>query len=382
MRGDRRRRPPRDLEHRGAGPSTTPRSTRPPPRSPRSSPAAGGRLRSVRRRAEMATLTYMPTEHVPVLASELIDLLDPHPGETAVDCTFGGGGHARLVAERLGPGGTLVCIDRDPAAERALRTSSTDELELRDAVRARRLRRRPRRARRARACAPTSSTWTSASPRCSSTPRSAGFSYTYDAPLDMRMDPEQELSAADVVNEWPRGAARRRSLREYGEERHARSIAARDRAPPPARDHGGAGRGDPRGGAARLPLRPRPSREADLPGDPDRRQRRARLARPGAPGGLGPAARPAAAWRRSRSTRSRTAASSASSPTAPAAASARPSCRSACAAASRRRSCSPGGRSPRPPRRSSATRARTRRACARARKLTRGAAADDERNGA
>ena len=59
---------------------------------------------------------YMPTQHVPVLASELIELLDPHPGETAVDCTFGGGGHARLVGERLGAGGTLICIDRDPAA--------------------------------------------------------------------------------------------------------------------------------------------------------------------------------------------------------------------------------------------------------------------------
>ena len=66
----------------------------------------------------MATLMYVPTEHVPVLATELIDLLDPHPGETAVDCTFGGGGHARLVAERLGAAGTLVCIDRDPAAQR------------------------------------------------------------------------------------------------------------------------------------------------------------------------------------------------------------------------------------------------------------------------
>ena len=43
----------------------------------------------------MVTLTLMPTEHVPVLATELLDLLDPQPGETAVDCTFGGGGHAR-----------------------------------------------------------------------------------------------------------------------------------------------------------------------------------------------------------------------------------------------------------------------------------------------
>jgi len=55
--------------------------------------------------------------HVPVLAGELIDITAPARGETAIDCTFGAGGHARLVAERIGSTGTLVCIDRDPAAE-------------------------------------------------------------------------------------------------------------------------------------------------------------------------------------------------------------------------------------------------------------------------
>ena len=64
----------------------------------------------------MATLTYMPAEHVPVLAPELIALVDPAPGEVVVDCTFGGGGHATLAAERIGPTGTLIAIDRDPAA--------------------------------------------------------------------------------------------------------------------------------------------------------------------------------------------------------------------------------------------------------------------------
>ena len=59
----------------------------------------------------------MSRVHIPVLAGELIDLTAPAAGETAVDCTFGAGGHARLVAERIGPAGTLICIDRDPAAE-------------------------------------------------------------------------------------------------------------------------------------------------------------------------------------------------------------------------------------------------------------------------
>jgi 16S rRNA (cytosine1402-N4)-methyltransferase len=170
----------------------------------------------------MATLTYMPTEHVPVLATELIDLLNPHPGETAVDCTFGGGGHARLVAERLGPGGTLIGIDRDPAARarfdelapevdcqvRFIRGDFADALE--------RLRADGVRADLVYMDLGISSLQLEAPER--------GFAYTYDAPLDMRMDPDQRLSAASVVNEWPedRLAA---TIREYGEERHARSIA-------------------------------------------------------------------------------------------------------------------------------------------------------------
>ena len=61
----------------------------------------------------------MPQTHVPVLAGELIEALDPRPGQIAVDCTLGGAGHARLVAERLGPTGTLIAIDRDPTAAAA-----------------------------------------------------------------------------------------------------------------------------------------------------------------------------------------------------------------------------------------------------------------------
>src|ERR1700752_306702 len=63
----------------------------------------------------------MTQTHIPVLAGELIDLLDPQPGETAVDCTFGGGGHARLIADRLGAAGTLVRVDLDPGAEEGFR---------------------------------------------------------------------------------------------------------------------------------------------------------------------------------------------------------------------------------------------------------------------
>src|SRR5690349_5896114 len=64
----------------------------------------------------MATLIRMPTEHLPVLAPELIALTEPGPGDIVVDATFGAGGHARLAADRIGPTGTLIAIDRDPAA--------------------------------------------------------------------------------------------------------------------------------------------------------------------------------------------------------------------------------------------------------------------------
>ena len=170
----------------------------------------------------MGTLILMPTEHVPVLATELLDVLDPHPGETAIDCTFGGGGHAQEVAERLGSGGTLIAIDRDPVAERRF-ADLDDELEpqtrfvradFADALDA--LGEEGVRADVIYLDLGVSSLQLDAAER--------GFSYSYDAPLDMRMDPVEGLSAADLVNEWPEERIAT-VLRDYGEERHARSIA-------------------------------------------------------------------------------------------------------------------------------------------------------------
>ncbi len=156
--------------------------------------------------------------HIPVLAGELIDLVDPRPGESAVDCTFGDGGHARLVAERLGPEGELIAIDRDPAAverfeafaaevpcrTRLLRMDFADalpELDHADVV---------------YLDLGVSSMQVDT--------RERGFSYSYDAPLDMRMDPDQDLDARAIVNEWEERRLARLFQR-YGEERFARQIA-------------------------------------------------------------------------------------------------------------------------------------------------------------
>jgi 16S rRNA (cytosine1402-N4)-methyltransferase len=181
----------------------------------------------------LAILLDMSRTHIPVLAGELIDLLDPHPGEIAIDCTFGDGGHARLVADRIGQSGTLICIDRDPAAEerfdsfarevscdtRFLRMDNASALELlwdehvqADVVYLD-----------LGISSMQIDTW------------ERGFSYSYDAPLDMRMDPGQDLDAREVVNEWD-GRRLAQLFQRYGEERFARQIARaivrkRDRAP-------------------------------------------------------------------------------------------------------------------------------------------------------
>jgi 16S rRNA (cytosine1402-N4)-methyltransferase len=56
------------------------------------------------------------THHIPVLAAEVLAALEPAAGKTLVDGTLGGGGHARLLADAVTPGGRLLALDRDPAA--------------------------------------------------------------------------------------------------------------------------------------------------------------------------------------------------------------------------------------------------------------------------
>src|ERR1700742_4718446 len=93
------------------------RSGRRPARGRPSSAAVVSTHRSPAQTGDGGGGTGMAAGHVPVLADELLQLLDPQPGQTAIDCTFGDGGHARLVAQRLGTTGTLIAIDRDPLAE-------------------------------------------------------------------------------------------------------------------------------------------------------------------------------------------------------------------------------------------------------------------------
>src|SRR5215213_8549129 len=159
----------------------------------------------------------MTATHVPVLLHETIDLLAPPEGGVAVDCTFGAGGHARAIAERLGPDGMLVAIDRDPDAEerfeafaaevpcaaRFVRASFVDGLaQLADED-----------------LSADAVLMDLGMSSMQVDTRERGFSYAYDAPLDMRMDPTTPVTARAVVNEWDERDLGR-ALRELGEERY------------------------------------------------------------------------------------------------------------------------------------------------------------------
>ena len=167
-------------------------------------------------------LPHADSDHIPVLADEVRELLAVQPGETVVDATFGAGGHARLLAEDLEGRGKLVAIDRDPGAK-----SYFDRFKAGAGVEVRFLRGdfavvlTQLAANGVRADAILLDLGIS-SMQIDRPER--GFSYATDAPLDMRMDPSAETSATDVVNTWDERELAS-IFRRYGEERYAVPIA-------------------------------------------------------------------------------------------------------------------------------------------------------------
>ncbi|COI52533.1 MAG: 16S rRNA (cytosine(1402)-N(4))-methyltransferase RsmH [Weissella confusa] len=162
--------------------------------------------------------------HVTVLLNEAIDNLNVKPDGTYVDATLGGGGHSQLLASRLTTG-KLWSFDQDITAINYNKEHLATELaegkvafiqnnfrNLRDAL------------------AEVGVTEIDgivydlgvSSPQFDDGQR--GFSYNYDAPLDMRMNQSQELTARTVVNEWDFHDLLR-ILSRYGEEKFAKQIA-------------------------------------------------------------------------------------------------------------------------------------------------------------
>jgi 16S rRNA (cytosine1402-N4)-methyltransferase len=162
------------------------------------------------------------TDHLPVLASEVRELLAVKPGETVVDATFGAGGHASVLAADLRGSGKFIAIDRDPTVRPYF-----DRFRRRAGVQARFLRGEASTVLRqlgendVRADAILLDLGVS-SMQLDRPER--GFSYAVDAPLDMRMDPRGEVSARDLVNDSGERELTQ-IFRRYGEERYARQIA-------------------------------------------------------------------------------------------------------------------------------------------------------------
>ena len=162
------------------------------------------------------------TDHVPVLAAEVRELLAVSPGETVVDATFGAGGHASALAADLRGSGKLIAIDRDPTArdyfDRFAKRAGVQTRFLRGdfAIVLEQLADNGVEADAVLLDLGVSSMQVDRPER--------GFSYAADAPLDMRMDPSADVTAAGIVNE-----ADERDLatifKRYGEERYARQIA-------------------------------------------------------------------------------------------------------------------------------------------------------------
>jgi 16S rRNA (cytosine1402-N4)-methyltransferase len=158
--------------------------------------------------------------HEPVLLAEVLGFLAPAPGKVIVDATVGTGGHAEALLSR---GATVVGIDQDPEslalAQDRLREFGERFLPVRANFR------RLREILESLGLEKVDgilfdlglSSWHLARPE-------RGFSFQQEGPLDMRMDPENPVTAADLVNGLPERELAR-ILREYGEERYAERIA-------------------------------------------------------------------------------------------------------------------------------------------------------------
>jgi len=161
--------------------------------------------------------------HHPVMLAEVMEALSVKPSGKYIDATFGRGGHARALLERLGPEGRLLVMDKDPQAVACARTALGGDSRVTIV--------QGSFARLGEACGRLGLTGRVdgvlldlgvSSPQLDDPRR--GFSFRKEGPLDMRMDPTQGVSAA----QWIARASEQeiaRVLRDYGEERFARRIA-------------------------------------------------------------------------------------------------------------------------------------------------------------
>jgi len=158
--------------------------------------------------------------HATVLLHEAVEALQVKPDGTYVDGTFGRGGHSRLILEKLGDGGRLIALDKDPAAVAAAQAIADTRFQIvHEGF-----------AHLAEALDRLSVEKVDgvlldlgvSSPQLDD--RQRGFSFRFDAPLDMRMDTSGGQTAAEWLATVDEGLLRE-VIRDYGEERFAKQIA-------------------------------------------------------------------------------------------------------------------------------------------------------------
>lgn len=164
----------------------------------------------------------MTTRHVSVLYQEVVDALRPKPGGRYLDCTLGAGGHAAAILEAAGEGARLLGLDADPEALAVARERLEPFGERARLVNAN-FRHLAETAREEGFVPLDGVLMDLGLSSMQLDIFSRGFSFRRDGPLDMRFDPRQTVTAADIVN----GADElelRKMLYEYGEERYAPRI--------------------------------------------------------------------------------------------------------------------------------------------------------------
>lgn len=165
----------------------------------------------------------MEFQHIPVLYDEVLNGLHLQEGGVYVDGTVGGGGHSSGILKAIGPTGRLLAIDQDTNALAAAKERlaqydgqvtffHANFVQMPEIIDAN---------------APDGVDGILidigvSSPQIDNAQR--GFSYMHDAPLDMRMNPEAEFSAYELINQYDEDSLER-VLREYGEEKWSRRIA-------------------------------------------------------------------------------------------------------------------------------------------------------------
>jgi 16S rRNA (cytosine1402-N4)-methyltransferase len=161
----------------------------------------------------------MTLQHQPVLLDDVVQVLNPQKGQIYLDATAGFGGHAGAILDRLSPNGQAILVDRDAMAIRALKERFGETVDiLHDSY----LEAAERLANDGTLVDLILLDLGVSSPQLDRAER--GFSFKADAPLDMRMDQSQPLTAAEVVNSYPERELER-IIRDYGEEHRARAVA-------------------------------------------------------------------------------------------------------------------------------------------------------------